>query len=722
MPTEEHTSLLTNIVIQAATEAGIAKLPKMQHQARKSVLRRKLYQKRCRIYKTHSKNPLNPQLIEELAEIDRELKGLFQEQKSKEEAAAISKIKEDPRFFYKYANSKRKTKSRIGPLKTTKNGKPHIESGPKELAEILSAQYKSVFTKPKIENQVLDPKAFFLNIDNPDMKISTISDIDFSIGDITQALNELNPDSSAGPDGWPSYLLHHYRDIFAPHLHMIWRKSLDTGQMPEGINVAFITPIFKGGEKCEPGDYRPIALTSHLTKVFERVVRKEIIRHLAANHLLNSTQHGFVSKRSCLTQLVEYYSNILNLLEKHGTVDAIYLDFAKAFDKCDHGVILHKLRHFGITGKLGIWLHSFLTKRQQAVCVMGEKSAKEWVTSGVPQGSVLGPLLFSILISDINSGVSVSMLLSYADDTKVFTGISNSSSETCLQDDLQGIYKWAETNNQEFNEKKFESVRFTALASGLNSYLNPHAIPIKNNTIVKDLGVFFSNDCKFDFHISTIVTKANKLCGWTLRTFDARDRLTMVTLLKSLILPTIEYCSPLWSPTDQNNIQKLERTQRAFTKKIAGLEELSYEDRLKSLKIYSLERRRERYIILYIWKVLHGYYPDPGFNISSYNEWDHSITLTVPILKTPPPDKGGATLKKLQERDILYHGAKLFNALPRHLRKLHTGEEASMTPIIYKSHLDKYLSLIPEEPTTPRAAVTNSLIHQIPLYQRNKHT
>jgi hypothetical protein len=124
---------------------------------------------------------------------------------------------------------------------------------------------------------------------------------------------------------------------------MIWRKSLDTGTMPDSINLADITPIFKGGEKCEPANYRPIALTSHLTKVYERVVRKAIIEHLSQNQLLNPTQHGFMAKRSRLTQLIEYYTKILDLLEEHGTVDAVYLDFAKAFDKCDHGVILHKL-------------------------------------------------------------------------------------------------------------------------------------------------------------------------------------------------------------------------------------------------------------------------------------------------------------------------------------------------------------------------------------------
>ena len=167
------------------------------------------------------------------------------------------------------------------------------------------------------------------------------------------------------------------------------------GEMPEGINIANIIPVSKGGEKCEASNYQPLVFTSHLSKTFERVVRKAILEHPVFNNFLNLSQHGFTTKISTFTQLIEYYSQSLDLPEKHGTMDTIYLDFAKAFDKCDHDVILHELKTYGVSEKLGIWLHKFLTCRQQSVCVIGSKSGKEWVTSDVPQGSVLGPLLFS---------------------------------------------------------------------------------------------------------------------------------------------------------------------------------------------------------------------------------------------------------------------------------------------------------------------------------------
>ena len=193
------------------------------------------------------------------------------------------------------------------------------------------------------------------------------------------------------------------------------------------MKLADVIPIHKGGSQGSASNYRPVALTSHLSKVFEKVVRKFIVAFLEEHNLFNPTQHGFRLGRSYLSQLIDHYDHITQLLEKGENVDVIYLDFAKAFDKVNFQVILRKIKQLGISGKLGRWIYSFLSGRKQSVTVNGIKSCSVDVKSGVPQGSVLGPLLFLVLMGDIDHRVASAFLSSFADDTPSTEGDHHSS-------------------------------------------------------------------------------------------------------------------------------------------------------------------------------------------------------------------------------------------------------------------------------------------------------
>ena len=289
----------------------------------------------------------------------------------------------------------------------------------------------------------------------------------------------------------------------------------------------------------------------------------------------------------------------------------IYLDFAKAFDKVDHNILLRKVKAIGIQGKLGIWIKNFLSNRTQHVRLPGGKSHCSSVISGVPQGTVLGPVLFLILMSDISKDINCN-IISFADDTRLYSAINSPADCDSLQCDLSNVYKWAESNNMKFNSKKFQYINFTVSpqCNTSNVYVSADSNLIDPSHTVKDLGVLMSNDCMFDDHICQVTKKCSQLCGWILRTFENRSELLMLTLFKSIVLSRIDYASQLWSPYKKSYICVLEKIQRSFTKYIAGYQNLPYSERLKSLRLYSLQRRRDRYLVIYMWKIAEGLAPN----------------------------------------------------------------------------------------------------------------
>jgi len=475
-----------------------------------------------------------------------------------------------------------------------------------------------------------------------------------------------------------------------------------------------ITPIYKGGIKSKPANYRPVALTNHLTKLFERVMRKQIVNHLNDHNLFNSTQHGFRAGRSTLTQLLNYYDDILFYLEMGKEVDAIYLDFAKAFDKVDHGIILHKLKQMCIGGKVLMWIRTFLKSRQQQVRVQQVLSDPVTVTSGVPQGSVLGPLLFLILMSDINLNVTDAKVGSYADDTRTWKGIASDADTSSLQQQLNSIYVWADTNNMSFNETKFECLSF-GKSNRIPIYKTSSNNAVEVKESLRDLGITIENNLTFKKHILATVTKGHRMAGWALRTFISRDQYLMKTLLKSLIVSQVEYGCVIWGPYNQQQINELERVQSRFTSRIACFNrydatldkyicQVTYDERLKQLGIYSLQRRRERYAIIYMYKVLIGLVPNPGFDCYPDNRTQWKIRSKM----IPATSRVPTWIKNARNSSLFVTGPVMFNSLPYQLREKEANTQIPLKLQLsnFKNALDKYLSNIPDVPGTTR----NSLI------------
>ena len=220
------------------------------------------------------------------------------------------------------------------------------------------------------------------------------------------------------------------------------------------------------------------------------------------------------------------------MLEAGGSVDMVYFYFSKAFDKVDHGILLHKLKAFGITGHLGICFFNFLTRQSHFVRLPGVISGDSPMLSGVPQGTVLGPLLFLIMLADINKDISELNLISFADNTQIYTKIDDVTDCNTLQQDLNHVCDWASANNMFFNAQKFYYVSFSLNQFSIlsNVYINPEYNIISPSSNVLDLGVYMSSNCSFDFHVANVYKRCSNLTGWILRTFNSRETMIMLTL------------------------------------------------------------------------------------------------------------------------------------------------------------------------------------------------
>ena len=269
---------------------------------------------------------------------------------------------------------------------------------------------------------------------------------------VLKKLEETDPEKAPGDDSIHPVILRKLARQIAKPLSMMFTSSLKSSQIPQDWRLANVTPIFKKGSKKLASNYRPISLTSQVCKIMEKLIKGRIIDHLNANSLINDSQHGFTAGRSCLTNLLTFLESLTFHVDQGLPVDVRYLDFSKAFDKFPHQRLISKLRAHGIGPEISRWVENWLTDRKQRVTIKGTQSPWTSVTSGVPQGSVLGPTLFTIYINDIDENIK-SRILKFADDTKLMAPVSNQEQITELQEDLASAFHWAGKWQMEFNQE-----------------------------------------------------------------------------------------------------------------------------------------------------------------------------------------------------------------------------------------------------------------------------
>ena len=431
--------------------------------------------------------------------------------------------------------------------------------------------------------------------------------LNFHALDVFLILKKMNASKAAGPDDIHGIVLKNCAASLAKPLSLLFNTSYNTGCIPAEWKLALVVPVHKKGEKGCVDNYRPISLTCLVMKVFERCIHKELL--FKCGHFIDPRQHGFVNNRSCTTQMIPFIDNLALTLNIVSRSDIIYFDFAKAFDSVSHDLILRKLKNlYGIDGLMLRFIKSYLQDREQQVVVGGAVSDRLPVRSGVPQGSILGPLLFVLFINDIFSCISEGTKIAlYADDTKIWRVINSYDDHFVLQSDINKLYAWSIDNKMTFHPSKCKVLSVTMQKNILDNLpfnifwyqLNETLIECVNSHT--DLGVILTPKLVFTEHCNSLLSKASSKLGLLIRTCHfTTNKLQKRAFYLAVIRSLFEHCSIIWYPHGSTQLLKFESIQRRAIKWINGEQFSSY-----SASIF-FEKQKELNILPIRMKFIHN--------------------------------------------------------------------------------------------------------------------
>jgi Reverse transcriptase (RNA-dependent DNA polymerase)/Endonuclease-reverse transcriptase len=499
------------------------------------------------------------------------------------------------KLFWNFVNSKLKITDSVGAL-VDQNGV--VISDDFNKAQVLNKCFHSVFTRDDGRSPNLVP---FISL--VPFSIPKFEDVN-----VFRKLLKRPMKASCGPDGIPPIFYKRLAVVLAEPLSQIFRVSFITKAIPMEWKSARVIPVYKGrGLKKSPANYRPISLTVDACKTMEELIKDCLIDFIEHNNWFSSSQHGFRKGKSTVSNLLETVHSWLSALDRGSEVDVIYLDVAKAFDTVCHSKLLLKLTKLGVPNMVVDWIAAFLAHRSQVTVVNGTESDPVPVSSGVPQGSVLGPILFLIYLNDIAECVAHGKLEIFADDSKIFI-VASAVGCIQLQDDLDAIHRWSVDWQLDLSKEKCKVLKVSRFV-GRNTVYFPYklgGLELEYVSEIRDLGIKINSPFSFNSHFREITISANCAANSIHRCFSIKSPKFLNEMFCTYVRPKLEYASSCWNPYLLKDIRLIESVQRRFTKRIPGLKSLSYSDRLKFLELPTLERRRLILGLVLFYKILSG--------------------------------------------------------------------------------------------------------------------
>ena len=504
-------------------------------------------------------------------------------------------LKSNPNQFWKYV--RRFTKSNNPPSHLFIDG--CYVSNPAQLANAFALHFSSIHKKRD---------------DLPAVNMAECHDYlnTFVVTDssVLKAIRRLKPSKSSGLDGIPTFIIKGCSSILVPILTYIFNLSLSSGVFPTLWKTAAVVPVFKKGSKAEVKNYRPISILNGFSKLFEILVHEHLSFYFKEK--LNSAQHGFIKSKSVVTNLVTYLNYVAPCVGSQGQCDSVYFDLSNAFDLVPHNLLISKLNCYGLSQNYIKWFRSYLSNRTFRVRLSSFLSLPHVILSGVPQGSILGPLLFVIFINDLCDRIITKHLL-FADDIKLYNRISSTDDCKILQSDINAVLDWCDTNGMKINFQKTFFISFTRKTTSISfPYFYNGNNEITRISCVRDLGVMLDSKLFFHPHVDHVLSECFKMLGLIRSiTYFFANIDCLISLFQCLVRSKLEFASVVWNSVTSSDSMKLERVQRKFIRLCyerfwQNRFDYNYENLLKIANFHTLHSRRLHLDALFLFNAFRG--------------------------------------------------------------------------------------------------------------------